>query len=73
MDNNAKDNVSTKNDLMECIALLRDCLRIVTERQRRYEQEERMLMEERSMHEDQYPGDELGLWFYNEDFKFDWL
>ncbi len=74
MDESKPDNGSTRtNEIRECLALLRDCLSMVAERQRRMEQEEMILREERSLREEQYPCDEYGMWFFNEDFKFDWM
>ena len=36
-------------------------------------EEERRWREEASLRESQYPCDEYGEMFYDEDFKFDWL
>ena len=63
-----------KNDEnANCLGLLRDCLAMIHAMLERRADEERRWMEEASLRESQYPCDEYGEMFYDEDFKFDWL
>ena len=63
-----------KNDEIErSVELLTSCLAMIHAMLERKVEEERRWREEASLRELQYPCDEYGEMFYDEDFKFDWL
>ncbi len=55
------------------MSLLVEYLRIVVEKERKNAEEDEFLEMEESQHEDQYPGSELEVWFYRDDFTFEWM
>ena len=59
--------------LGECLNLLLESLRIVGRRQRLAEQMEDIFREESRLREEQYPCDEGGTWFFDQDFEFEWM
>ena len=66
-----KDSASeAANGLM---ALLTEVLVMAARILRRIDQQEEEHREESSLREEQYPCDEYGMMFYDEDFKFEWL
>ena len=72
-DEESDEEEGERSELRACLALLKECLEIVARWQRETEEERLLGREEKMLHESQYPGDEWGLWFYDEDFKFDWI
>ncbi len=71
MDDNVQEGKNDENG--NCLDLLRDCLAMINAMLERRADEERRWREEASLRESQYPCDEYGEMFYDEDFKFDWL
>ena len=70
---NETDNEGTNDVMAECLELLRQCLSMLADRQRAAQEREVIYQEESALREEQYPGDEYAMLFYDDDFKFEWL
>ena len=70
---NETDNEGTNGVIEECLALLKECLSMLADRQRAAQEREEIYREESALREEQYPGDEYAMLFYDDDFKFEWL
>tara|TARA_B100002052_G_scaffold93059_1_gene85822 strand:+ start:9404 stop:9634 length:231 start_codon:yes stop_codon:yes gene_type:complete len=69
-----EDMPERKNEEIErSLELLVGCLAMIHAMLERSESRQRMQREEASLRASQYPCDEYGEMFYDEEFKFDWL
>ena len=69
-----EDMPERKNEEIErSLKLLVGCLAMIHAMLERSESRQRLQREEASLSESQYPCDEYGEMFYDEEFKFDWL
>ena len=73
METSEEDEGNSVPKLGLCLGLLIEYLRIVVERERKAEKEEALFEEQVHLHEDQYHGTEMEVWFYRDDFRFDWM
>ena len=55
------------------IGLLIDYLTLAVEREERVAAEEELFEDETRQHEEQYPGNEMEVWFHTEEFILKWM